>query len=168
MRLLTASRYGTRMVLEIALHGKNGPVQMREIAKHQDISQKYLEKIIRQLKKAGIIVSVRGPKGGHLLARPPAEVTVGEVVRILEGDTFLVDCLKCPEICANVPHCLTRMIWQEGSQAMFRKFDQITFAELIRYAEQGIKFGDVCPACGKPEANGGGPDASRAGHPVAP
>ena len=146
MRLLTTSRYGTRMVLDIALHGRNGPVQMSEIARHQDISQKYLEKIIRSLKDAGIIVSVRGPKGGHLLARPPEEVTVGEVVRVLEGDTFLVDCLKCPEVCANVPHCLTRMIWQEGSQAMFRKFDQITFAELIRYAEQGIKFGDFCQA----------------------
>ncbi len=154
MRLLTYSRYGTRMVLEIAVRGRVGPVQMSEIAKHQDISQKYLEKIIRMLKEAGIIVSVRGPKGGHMLARPPEEVTVGEVVRILEGDTFLVDCLKCPEVCANVPHCLTRMIWREGSEAMFRKFDQITFAELIRYAEQGIKFGDFCPACGELDKEG--------------
>lgn len=148
MRLLTYSRYGTRMVLDIALKGRKGPVQMSEIARNQDISQKYLEKIIRILKEAGIIVSVRGPKGGHLLARPPEEITVGEVVRVLEGDMFLVDCLKRPETCANVSRCLTRMIWQEGSQAIFRKFDQITFAELIRYAEQGIKFGDFCLAEG--------------------
>lgn len=141
------------MVLDIAVHGREGPVQMRDIARRQNISQKYLEKIIRTLKQAGIIESVRGPKGGHCLARPPERITVGDVVRVLEGDCALVDCEKDEKACTHSPGCLTRLIWKEGSQAMFERFDAITLAELIEYQDRGVKFGDFCDATMKEWGN---------------
>ena len=82
MKLSTRSRYGTRMILEMARHYNKGPLQLGEIAKRQDISLKYLEQIIRPLKKAEYISSVRGPKGGHMLTRAPENITVGEVVAV--------------------------------------------------------------------------------------
>jgi Rrf2 family protein len=133
------------MVLDIAMHGSKGPVQMSDISRRQGISQKYLEKIIRKLKTAGIVASVRGPKGGHLLARPAEAISVGDIVRALEGDGVLVDCLMDDDSCSNAPGCLTRMIWREGSRAMFRRFDQITLAALIGRMEQGVQFGETCP-----------------------
>lgn len=144
MRLLTDSRYGTRMVLDIAVHGRRGPVQMTGIAKRLGISKKFLEKIIRPLKQAGLINSTRGPKGGHMLARPAEEISVGDIVRILEGDVALVDCAKDEAVCRKAPGCLTRMIWRETSRAILEKLDSISFGELVRYADQGIKFGDYC------------------------
>jgi Rrf2 family protein len=134
------------MVLDIAVHGRTGPVQMSDIARRQGISQKYLEKIIRILKEAGIVVSVRGPKGGHLLSGPPERISIGDIVRALEGDAMLVDCLMDDDSCSQAPGCLTRMIWREGSRAMFKRFDEITLAELIGYAEEGVRFGDFCQA----------------------
>lgn len=144
MRLLTNSRYGTRMIIDIAMHDKNGPVQMSDISKRQNISQKYLEKIIRDLKKAGFIKSVRGPKGGHMLAVPADKITIGDIVRVLEGDSSLVDCNKDENSCSDAPGCLTRIIWKEGEKAMFAAFDALTVGELVHYAEHGVKFGDTC------------------------
>ena len=84
MKLSTKSRYGTRMMMELEQRFNGNPVQMGEIAQKQGISVKYLEQIIIPLKKAGFITSVRGPKGGHLLAKPPDEITVGEIIKVLE------------------------------------------------------------------------------------
>jgi Rrf2 family protein len=146
------------MMLDIAVHGRKGPVQMSDIARRQGISQKYLEKIIRILKGAGIIVSVRGPKGGHLLSRPAEQISVGDIVRALEGDAMLVDCLMDDDSCSQAPGCLTRVIWREGSKAMFKRFDEITLAELVGYAEEGVRFGDFCQATLAKRDQAGHPD----------
>ena len=112
MKLSTRSRYGTRMMLDLAQHYDDGPVQIGEIAKRQDISVKYLEQLIIPLKKANYITSVRGPKGGHVLAKSPEEITVGEVVKLLEGGINLSDCLENPDICDRSETCVTRSIWE--------------------------------------------------------
>ena len=93
MKLSTRSRYGTRMMLDLAQRYNRGPVQIGQIAKRQDISVKYLEQLVIPLKKAKFIESVRGPKGGHMLAKGPREITVGQVVEVLEGDMHLSVCL---------------------------------------------------------------------------
>ncbi len=144
MRLLTNSRYGTRLLLDIAVYGQEQPVLMRDSAKRLGISQKYLEKIARQLKHGGYIKTRRGPSGGHMLAVSPAQITVGEVVRLLEGGTDLVGCGKDAVSCSHAPGCLTRLLWKEASLAMYAHLDKFCFGELVNYAEKGVKFGDYC------------------------
>ncbi|UZP68339.1 Rrf2 family transcriptional regulator [Desulfovibrio mangrovi] len=144
MRLLTNSRYGTRLLLDIAVHGREEPVLMRDSAKRLGISQKYLEKIARQLKNGGYLTTRRGPNGGHMLAVEPSSITVGEVVRLLEGGTDLVGCGKDAVTCTHAPGCLTRLLWKEASLAMYTHLDKFCFGELVNYAEKGVKFGDYC------------------------
>ena len=135
MKLSTRGRYGTRMMLDLAQHLDKGPVQIGEIAKRQDISVKYLEQLIIPLKKANYIKSVRGPRGGHLLAVSPEKVTVGEIVRILEGGIDLTDCIGNPDICSRSDRCVTREIWAEATEAMFNKLNAVTLAQMIEMAE---------------------------------
>ena len=138
MKLSTKTRYGTRMILDMAEHYGNGAIQLGEIANRQNISLKYLEQIIRPLKKADYIKSFRGAKGGHMLAKAPGEITVGEIVAILEGGDTLIRCDKDPEDCERVDSCLTRYLWVEAASAMFQRLSAITFADLLKLKD------DVC------------------------
>lgn len=131
MKLSTRSRYGTRMMLDLAQHYKKGPVQIGDIAKRQDISVKYLEQLVIPLKKAKYIKSVRGPKGGHMLAKPPNKVTVGEIVKLLEGGINLTKCIENPDVCDRLDICLTRGIWEVATQAMYRELNSLTLADVL-------------------------------------
>jgi Rrf2 family transcriptional regulator, iron-sulfur cluster assembly transcription factor len=136
MKLSTRSRYGTRLMLDMAQHYNQGPIQLGDIAKRQDVSVKYLEQIIIPLKKARYIKSVRGPKGGHLLARPPAEITVGEIVALLEDTSCLVECCDDSAVCQRAELCPTRGLWKEASEAMFDRLTAITLADLVEKARE--------------------------------
>jgi Rrf2 family iron-sulfur cluster assembly transcriptional regulator len=129
MKLSTRSRYGTRLMLDLAEHYHDGPLHLTAVARHQGISVKYLEQIIIPLKKANYVKSLRGPKGGHILARPPEEITVGEIVALLEDGASLAACSEDPGVCERAPICPTRHIWLEAAQAMFDKLHSITLAE---------------------------------------
>ena len=131
MKLSTRSRYGTRLLLDMAEHYNDGPIHLMTIARRQDISVKYLEQIIIPLKKAQYIKSVRGPKGGHALAKPPEEITVGEIVAVLEEGVSLVECSRNGDACRRAPFCPTRHIWLEAARAMFERLDGITLADLL-------------------------------------
>jgi len=137
MKLSTRSRYGTRLLIDMAQHYNQGPIQLGEIAKRQDISVKYLEQIIIPLKKANYVTSVRGPKGGHFLARPPEKITLGEIVALLEEGPILMECSEHSEVCDRADTCPTRLVWKEVAQAMFDKLDSITLADLIKRVEAG-------------------------------
>ena len=132
MKLSARSRYGTRMMVDLARHYDQGPVQIRDIAKRQDISVKYLEQLIIPLKKAGFIDSVRGPKGGHLLSRPPETITAGEIVRVLEPQTGLVQCIEHPQECERVGKCPTRRLWETATRAFYDQLNGVTLAELVQ------------------------------------
>ena len=112
MRLTTKSRYGTRLVLDIAMYGKEKPVPLSDVSSRQNISLKYLEQLTAKLKKAGIVNSQRGPFGGHNLAKNPEDITIGDIVRILEETTVIVDCAeqekKLCGICNRAGDCLSR------------------------------------------------------------
>jgi Rrf2 family protein len=138
MRLSTRSRYGTRLILEMAKHYGNGPLQLGTIAKRQSISVKYLEQIIRPLKQADYIASFRGSKGGHVLTKPPSQITVGEIVALLEGGANIASCIEHPDKCDRVDICLTRHVWSEASKAMFDRLKKITFADLIDKTRQAL------------------------------
>ena len=131
MKLSTRSRYGTRMMLDLAQHYDEGPVQIRNVSKRENISVKYLEQIIIPLKKANFIKSVRGPKGGHMLAKPPKAITVGEIVRVLEGGINLSSCIENPEVCDRTSDCLTRDLWEETTKAMYEKLNSATLSKMI-------------------------------------
>ncbi len=131
MKLSTRSRYGTRIILELARNYGQDPVQVSQIAKAQNIPAKYLEQLVRTLKQAGLIESVRGAKGGHLLKRRPETITVGQLVRLFEGQTDLVACVSSPDKCDMAGDCRVRSVWIEATEAMYAKLDKVTIADLI-------------------------------------
>ncbi len=131
MKLSTRSRYGTRMMLDMAQHCNEGPIQLGEIARRVDVSVKYLEQLIIPLKKADYVKSLRGAKGGHMLNRAPDEITIGEIVDVLEGGINLTECVGNPEACEKQEDCLTRSIWEEATKAIYDKLNSITLAQLI-------------------------------------
>ncbi len=132
MKLSTKTRYGTRLIIDLALNYENGHVQLSKIANRLDISLKYLELIISSLKKAGYISTLRGAKGGYKLKIHPKEITVGEVVAVLEGGTCFVECTENKEACEKSENCLTRLIWKDAAEAMYEKLYSITFFNVIQ------------------------------------
>ena len=144
MQLTTRSRYGLRMLLDIALHGDERPVRIQDIAKRRHISVKYLEQLIRALKKAGFIHSKRGPRGGHLLALPPEDIRVGDVVRALESRPELTECIGNPETCQIAGDCVTRQIWARATESLFRELDAVRIADLLAQARKSEGLGLPC------------------------
>jgi Rrf2 family protein len=132
MKLSTRSRYGARILVDLARHNGQGPVQIGEISKRQDISVKYLEQLIRPLKQAEMVTSVRGPKGGHLLAKDPADITLGQIVRLFEGHAELVECISNPEQCNMADDCQVRLAWKEATRVLYEKLDSTTISDLIQ------------------------------------
>jgi Rrf2 family iron-sulfur cluster assembly transcriptional regulator len=135
MKLSTRSRYGTRLMLDMAQHYHEGPIHLASVAERQGISVKYLEQIIIPLKKANYVKSLRGPKGGHILAKPPEEITVGEIVAVLEDGTSFAECSDHDGSCERSSTCLTRRLWKEAAQAMFDKLHSTTLADVMKEAE---------------------------------
>jgi len=131
MKLSTRSRYGTRLMLDLASRYEEGPVQIGEISKREDISVKYLEQLIIPLKKSGFVKSLRGPKGGHMLARNPRDITMGEVVRALEGGIDLTVCIEKPDECTRSSRCAARGLWEETTKVMYEKLDSVSLMELV-------------------------------------
>lgn len=143
MRLTTKGRYGTRLILDIAVHGKDKPVPLSDISSRQNISIKYLEQLTGKLNKAGIIKSHRGPFGGHMLAKSPDKITIGSIVRILEGSSAITDCSeqenKACGVCDRAGDCLSRWVWVEASRAMFDRLDTITVSSLLSLDNKEFK-----------------------------
>ena len=131
MKLSTRSRYGTRMMADLAKHYDEGPVQIGSIARRQDVSVKYLEQLIIPLKKSGFIKSIRGPKGGHMLSRPPDEITVGEIVKVLEGGIDLTGCVEEVGSCERSGQCMIRKVWEEASNAMYETLNSKCLTDII-------------------------------------
>ena len=134
MKLSTKGKYGVRAVFEIARHSGNGPISIKEIAERQGISFSYLEQILHKLGKAGLIESVRGPAGGYLLARKPSELTIGDIVRVLEGPIALSHCLEPGESadCYQADDCVARMVWAKVGAKIEEALDSISFDDLLQ------------------------------------
>ncbi len=111
MRVTTKVRYGLRAILQIAEGYGGPPVPISAIAHSQEVSGKYLEQLVGMLRKKQLIVSRKGVRGGYLLNRPPAEITLWEVINALDGDSELVDCCADPSVCDRSDFCSTRAIW---------------------------------------------------------
>jgi Rrf2 family protein len=131
MKLSTRSRYGARILLELARSAGKDPVQVSEISNRQDIPAKYLEQLIRVLKQADLVTSVRGPKGGHMLAKPPEDISLGYIVRLFEGQADLVECVSLPEKCNFSDECKVRQAWKKATTVLYESLDAITIADLL-------------------------------------
>ena len=138
MKLSTRGRYGVRIMLELALHFGEGPVLLRDIAERQAISEKYLWQLIKPLKSMGLIKSIRGARGGYVLAREPAEINLREILRILEGSLCLVDCVDDPAACDRSESCITREIWSETSKNISQSLESMTLGKMVeRHKNRG-------------------------------
>jgi Rrf2 family transcriptional regulator, iron-sulfur cluster assembly transcription factor len=132
LKLCTKSRYGIRLLLDMTKHNGSSPIQLGEVAKRQNLPLKYLEQIIIPLKKANYLESLRGRKGGHRLAKPASEITVGEIVALLENGSALVDCTGDQTVCDRSAVCPVRLVWKEASEALFGVLNKVTFADLAQ------------------------------------
>lgn len=134
MRISTRGQYGIRAMLELALHNQEGPVTLRTIAEQQQLSEPYLEQLIAMLRKSGLVASVRGAMGGYNLTRDPADIKIGEILRVLEGPIAPVDCVVDDggsDACHLSEHCATRILWQRLRDSMVEVLDSTTLADLI-------------------------------------
>jgi Rrf2 family protein len=119
------------MMLDLAAHHDQGPTPLREIAKRQDLSVKYLEQLIIPLKAAGYIRSVRGARGGYTLARKPDKINVGQIIKVLEGGLSLVDCVEDPKMCEREKNCPTRDIWLRMSERLMEELSSLTLSDVL-------------------------------------
>jgi Rrf2 family protein len=120
-----------RAILELALEYGKAPLQIKTIADREDISNKYLEQLIAMLKSAGLVRSIRGPRGGYLLAKPPAEIPLKDVFVTLEGPMVSAECLDHPEFCPRCMDCVTRDVWQSLQNAIEGVLESVTLADLV-------------------------------------
>lgn len=127
-------------MLELAYRYGQGPIELREIARRENISLKYLEQVIIPLRTAGLVKSIRGSKGGYSLAKPPSEISLNDLVEILEGPVNLAECVKDSKACQRSPICVTRDIWRETSEAIHKIFRSITLEEMVnrRKEKEGV------------------------------
>ena len=132
MKISTKIRYGARAMVELASHYGQGPIELREIAKKENISPKYLEQVINPLRADGLVKAMRGAKGGYSLAKPPSEICLYDVVEVLEGPLNLLDCLGDPKACQRVSSCVTREVWKEVSDAISQIFCAVTLEDLVK------------------------------------
>jgi Rrf2 family protein len=135
MKLSTRGRYGTRLMLELAKNYGEGPISVSDISKNLNIPVKYLEQLIIPLKKAGLVSSVRGPKGGHMLSRPAEEISLWRILTLLETKFSFVDCLTDDGVCENVATCPIRPFWSKGFKGMRELFSETSLLDVLSSSE---------------------------------
>jgi Rrf2 family protein len=132
VKISTRSRYGVRLMLELAVNKGQKPIFLRDIARNQEISEKYLSQIIIPLKASGLVNSYRGAHGGYNLSRDPSKITLREIVEALEGNLSLVECIDNPSACHRVSQCVAQDVWCKVSQAIAGTLESITLRDLVQ------------------------------------
>ncbi|MBP2642303.1 MAG: cymR 1 [Firmicutes bacterium] len=136
MKVSTKGRYGVSAMFDLALHYGQGPISLKSVALRQGISEHYLEQLMGILRKAGYVKSVRGAQGGYTLTKDPTQITVGEIVRVMEGPIAPVDCLLAApqnnEYCGRAQTCITRGVWAKVRDSINAVVDSITLADLCK------------------------------------
>ncbi|MCM8831215.1 MAG: RrF2 family transcriptional regulator [Candidatus Omnitrophica bacterium] len=143
MKISTRARYGTRAMLELALRYGNKPILVKDIAKSQGISRLYLEQLIVSLQRAGLIKTIRGKKGGCVLARSPDKIKLSEVISTLEGSLAPSDCVTNINFCPRANLCVTRDIWIKLYEAIMRVLNSITLEDMVRCCKEKLKSAKI-------------------------
>ena len=137
MRISTKGRYAIKLMLDLATNDNGEPIRLKDVARRQEISEKYLEQIISSSKKAGYVKSLRGAQGGYMLAREPKAYTVGMILRLTEGSMKPVACLEDePNQCSKAGECVTLRLWKMLDEAMESVLDKVTLQDLKDWYEQ--------------------------------
>lgn len=136
MKLSTRGRYGIHAMYDLALNANCGPQSIKAIAEREAIPEAYLEQLIAILKKEKLVTSIRGAQGGYKLARKPEEITVGEVLRALEGGLAVVDCLLEEDTCGKSCACPSRIVWMKIRDGLNQIVDSITLQDMINDYER--------------------------------
>lgn len=137
MKISTRGRYALRLMLDLAVYNTGEPISLKDVARRQQISEKYLEQIISLLNKAGFVRSVRGAQGGYMLRKDPAEYTVGMILRLTEGDLAPVSCVGSDSVaCERRQECVTVRIWEQINDAVNQVVDGITLADMVGWQQE--------------------------------
>lgn len=130
MKLSTKGRYGVKAMVDLAINYGDEPVSIKSISERQNISEYYLEQLFATLRKAGIIKSIRGAQGGYVLNREPSEITIHEVIELLEGPIEISNCLV-EESCDNIEACPTRLLWKKIKESIEEVTHSITLEDMV-------------------------------------
>ena len=136
MKLSTRPRYGTRALLELAENVGKGPLQLKVVAERQGISIKYLEQLMVVLKSAGLVASIRGAKGGYVLAQPPEKICIYDVFTVLEGPVTTAQCVGDESYCGRIADCAVRDIWARVEDAIKEVLQAVSLKDLADKARQ--------------------------------
>lgn len=131
LRLSTKGQYGVRAMFEIARGYPSDPITIKEISERQDVSVAYLEQILNKLRKAGLISSVKGPGGGYILNRQPEDISIGIILKELEGPVAITSCLDPEEGCVRVDGCVTYLLWKSLGEKIEAFLDTVTLKNLL-------------------------------------
>jgi Rrf2 family transcriptional regulator, cysteine metabolism repressor len=132
MRLSTRSRYGLRLMLSLGISETHEPIFLKDIARSEEISEKYLSQIIIPLKAKGLVNTFRGAHGGYVLSRPASQIRLSEIIETLEGDLGLVDCVNNSDVCNRSTECVTREVWCDMSSLLMEFLGALTLEDLIQ------------------------------------
>ena len=131
MKVSTKGRYGVRAMLELAKLDSNTPMSARRISEKQGISIPYLEKILFILNKAGLVRSIKGPGGGYLLTKSSREISIGDIVRVLEGPIALANCLEPSKKCDRIENCVATILWRRLSNDIEQALNEVSLHDLL-------------------------------------
>jgi Rrf2 family cysteine metabolism transcriptional repressor len=138
VRFSTRGRYGLKAMFVLAQHYGQGPLPLKQVAEDQGISEAYLEQLIGELRKSGLVKSVRGAQGGYLLGKPPDRITVGDIIRVLEGPIAPADCVidDDSDLCDQADKCVTRLIWERVRDSVTKVLDSMSLADMLAEASE--------------------------------
>lgn len=137
MKLSTRGRYGLKAMFQLALHYGEGPIPLNVIASQQELSENYLEQLFSALRKDGLIKSVRGAQGGYMLAKHPQNITVGNILRVLEGNMAPVDCvIDDAGSCHKEENCVTKLVWMRMTDSINSVIDSITLQDMLNEQQE--------------------------------
>ena len=132
MKMSTKGRYGLRAMIDLASYGTDQPTPLSAIARSEEISERYLEQLMTKMKKAGLVTSCRGSAGGYSLARNAEDISVGDILRAVEGNLNPVDCsVESESSCENSQACVAKFVWQKVNESINSAVDGISLAELV-------------------------------------
>ncbi len=144
MKISTKGRYGLRILLDLALHDDGTPRMIRDIAGSQQISEKYISRLIIELRKAGMVKSVRGSRGGYRIARYPKNLTVLDIVEVMEGPVSILDCVTTPGCCDRLEGCAACSVWGEINAEIRKSLAKVTLQDIIDRQRAGSGSPEYC------------------------
>ena len=139
MKLSTKGRYAARAMLELAAAYGKGPIRLNKIAKKQEISVRYLERMMQSLVNAGLVCSMRGKNGGFVLSRAPDKICLSQIIIATEGPLSLVDCVDSPDVCNRNEICVTRDIWIKMKDIMEGALDSYSLEDMVRMRNKKLE-----------------------------